>query len=139
MPICKFNFGQWLDLRCSLSLIGTQICSFRKFVSTHKTLGGRKVLKLACLLFLDQVLKDSKTDILTMVENYTSGKNPKVVFAKCWFNCKKNYFHRFICYLLLIAVALFESNWKGFQNYYVAFWIKHFCLCGFGQFQNKRK
>ena len=62
------------------------------------------------LLFLDQVLKDSKTDILTMVENYTSGKNPKVAFAKCWFNCKKNYFHRFIRYLLLIAVALFESN-----------------------------
>ena len=72
--------------------------------------GGGRSENWHVLLFLDQVLKDSKTGILTMVENYTSGKNPKVAFAKCWFNCKKNYFHRFIRYLLLIAVALFESN-----------------------------
>ena len=40
-----------------------------------------------------------------MVENCTGGKVQKWFFAKCWFICKKNYFHSiidlsFICYRL---------------------------------------
>ena len=81
-----------------------QICVYPQDIA------GAEGPKTGMFAIFGQVLKDPKTGILTMVENYTSGKNPKVAFAKCWFNCKKNYFLRFICYLLLIAVALFESN-----------------------------
>ena len=36
-------------------------------MSTHKTLGGRKVQKLACFAIFGQVLKDPITGVLTMV------------------------------------------------------------------------
>ena len=81
-----------------------QICVYPQDIA------GAEGPKTGMFAIFGQVLKDPKTGILTMVENCTGGKVQKWFFAKCWFICKKNYFHWFIFYLLRIAVALFESN-----------------------------
>ena len=108
-------------------------------MSTHKTLRGAEGPKTGMFAIFGQVLKDPKTGILTMVENYMEEKSKSGLLQRVeYFLCKKkfsSFVKRLTLYLICYRLQLscLDQIEKDFRIITLHF------LCGFGQFQKERE